>query len=165
LAQTQGEVVLIVDDQPDNLSLLHDALDDAGYTVLVATDGPSAIARAQQARPAIVLLDAMMPGMDGLTTLSRIREREAGALLPVIFVTAKVGDAEIAHGEPQSGGRMGLGGHFPWAPCSGLGGRAHATRPACKASAKSVVPSWNTSAKTATKSWSRARWCLETTRR
>ena len=65
LAHAAGEVVLIVDDLPDNLSLPHDALDEAGYTVLVATDGPSALQRARQARPAIVLLDALMPGMDG----------------------------------------------------------------------------------------------------
>ena len=51
--RSNAQIVLIVDDVPDNLSLLHDALDEAGYTVLVATDGPSAIARAGQARPEI----------------------------------------------------------------------------------------------------------------
>lgn len=88
LAQTGGEVVLIVDDQPDNLSLLHDALDDAGYTVLVATDGPSAIARAQQARPVIVLLDAMMPGMDGFEVARRLKAAPDTAAIPIVFMTA-----------------------------------------------------------------------------
>ena len=68
-----AEVVLIVDDVPDNVAVLHDALDEAGYTVLVATDGPSAIHRARQARPAIVLLDARMPGMDGFEVARRLK--------------------------------------------------------------------------------------------
>jgi CheY-like chemotaxis protein/DNA-binding CsgD family transcriptional regulator len=88
LAQAVGDVVLIVDDMPDNLSLLHDALDDAGYTVLVATDGPSAIARAQQARPAIVLLDAMMPGMDGFEVARRLKAGTVTAAIPIVFMTA-----------------------------------------------------------------------------
>ena len=88
LAHVSGEVVLIVDDMPDNLSLLHDALDEAGYTVLVATDGPSAIARAQQARPAIVLLDAMMPGMDGFEVARRLKARADTVAIPIIFMTA-----------------------------------------------------------------------------
>jgi CheY-like chemotaxis protein/DNA-binding CsgD family transcriptional regulator len=88
LVQAGGELVLIVDDVPDNLSLLHDALDDAGYTVLVATDGPSAIARAQQARPAIVLLDAMMPGMDGFEVARRLKAAPDTAAIPIVFMTA-----------------------------------------------------------------------------
>ncbi|MDO9286340.1 MAG: response regulator, partial [Aquabacterium sp.] len=83
-----GEVVLIVDDLPDNLSLLHDALDDAGYTVLVATDGPSALARARQAQPAIVLLDAMMPGMDGFEVARQLKADPATAAIPIVFMTA-----------------------------------------------------------------------------
>jgi CheY-like chemotaxis protein len=88
LAQAAGEVVLIVDDVPDNLNLLHDALDEAGYTVLVATDGPSALARAQQARPAIVLLDAMMPGMDGFEVARRLKAQPDTAAIPIVFMTA-----------------------------------------------------------------------------
>jgi CheY-like chemotaxis protein/DNA-binding CsgD family transcriptional regulator len=88
LAHAGGEVVLIVDDVPDNLSLLHDALDEAGYTVLVATDGPSAIARAQQARPAIVLLDAMMPGMDGFEVARRLKAGPDTVAIPIVFMTS-----------------------------------------------------------------------------
>ena len=88
LAHATGEVVLIVDDMPDNLAMLHDALDEAGYTVLVATDGPSAIARAQQARPAIVLLDAMMPGMDGFEVARRLKAAPDTAAIPIVFMTA-----------------------------------------------------------------------------
>ena len=88
LAHAAGEVVLIVDDLPDNLSLLHDALDEAGYTVLVATDGPSALARAHQARPDIVLLDAMMPGMDGFEVARRLKAEPTTAAIPLVFMTA-----------------------------------------------------------------------------
>ena len=88
LAHAAGEVVLIVDDLPDNLALLHDALDEAGYTVLVATDGPSAINRARQARPAIVLLDALMPGMDGFEVARRLKADPVTAGIPIVFMTA-----------------------------------------------------------------------------
>ena len=81
-------VVLIVDDIPDNLAVLHDALDESGYTVLVATDGPGAIARAAQARPDIVLLDALMPGMDGFEVARRLKADEATAPIPIVFMTA-----------------------------------------------------------------------------
>ena len=83
-----GDLVLIVDDMPDNLSLLHDALDEAGHTVLVATDGASAIARARQARPDIVLLDAMMPGIDGFEVARRLKADPATAAIPIVFMTA-----------------------------------------------------------------------------
>ena len=81
-------VVLIVDDIPDNLAVLHDALDESGYTVLVATDGPGAIARAAQALPDIVLLDALMPGMDGFEVARRLKADEATAPIPIVFMTA-----------------------------------------------------------------------------
>lgn len=72
--RTNSEVVLIVDDVPENLSLLHDALDETGYTVLVATNGESALQRARQSRPDVILLDAVMPGMDGFEVARRMRE-------------------------------------------------------------------------------------------
>ena len=81
-------VVLIVDDIPDNLAVLHDALDESGYTVLVAVDGASAIARAAQALPDIVLLDALMPGMDGFEVARRLKANEATAPIPIVFMTA-----------------------------------------------------------------------------
>jgi DNA-binding response OmpR family regulator/DNA-binding CsgD family transcriptional regulator len=80
-------VVLIVDDVPDNLSLLHDALDESGYTVLVATNGESALQRAAQALPDIVLLDAVMPGMDGFEVARRLKQNPETAHIPIIFMT------------------------------------------------------------------------------
>jgi len=87
-AGTGAGRVLIVDDVPDNLAVLHDALDESGYTVLVATDGPSAIARAAQALPDIVLLDALMPGMDGFEVARRMKADQATAPIPIVFMTA-----------------------------------------------------------------------------
>jgi len=98
-----AERVLIVDDQPDNLSLLHDALDEAGYMVLVATDGQGAIERARQARPDIVLLDAMMPGLDGFEVARRLKSDAATAAIPIVFMTALT-DTEHVVAAYQAGG-------------------------------------------------------------
>lgn len=87
LQQQRGELVLIVDDVPDNLALLHDALDESGYTVLVATSGEAALARAAQALPDIVLLDAVMPGLDGFEVAKRLKAAPATAHIPIIFMT------------------------------------------------------------------------------
>jgi len=82
-----SDLVLIVDDVPDNLAVLHDALDESGYTVLVATSGEQALQRAAQARPDIVLLDAMMPGMDGFEVARRLKADAATAHIPIVFMT------------------------------------------------------------------------------
>ncbi len=79
--------VLIVDDVPDNLSLLHDALDASGFTVLVALDGPSALTRAEQAQPDVVLLDAVMPGMDGFEVARRLKADPRTTAIPILFMT------------------------------------------------------------------------------
>jgi DNA-binding NarL/FixJ family response regulator len=82
-----ADVVLIVDDQPDNLSLLHDALDESGYTVLVATGGASALQRVQQMRPDIVLLDAVMPEIDGFEVARRLKADPRSEPIPIVFMT------------------------------------------------------------------------------
>jgi len=87
LDRANSDVVLIVDDVPDNLSVLHDALDESGYTVLVATSGEAALQRALQALPDIVLLDAMMPGMDGFEVAKRLKAMAETAHIPIIFMT------------------------------------------------------------------------------
>ncbi|MET1116645.1 MAG: response regulator [Comamonas sp.] len=82
-----ASLVLIVDDVPDNLAMLHDALDAAGYIVLVATNGEAALARAAQALPDIVLLDALMPGMDGFEVARRLKADPHTAAIPIVFMT------------------------------------------------------------------------------
>ena len=87
LDRANSDVVLIVDDVPDNLSVLHDALDESGYTVLVATHGEAALQRAAQVLPDIILLDAMMPGMDGFEVARRLKASAQTAHIPIIFMT------------------------------------------------------------------------------
>ena len=81
------DVVLVVDDVPDNLSLLYDALDEAGYAVLVATNGESALQRARQSLPDVILLDAVMPGMDGFEVARRLKAQADTEPIPIIFMT------------------------------------------------------------------------------
>jgi DNA-binding response OmpR family regulator/DNA-binding CsgD family transcriptional regulator len=86
-AEIDKPVVLIVDDVPDNVSLLHDAMDEAGYTVLIALDGESALQRAAQALPDVVLLDARMPGMDGFEVARRLKADSETSHIPILFMT------------------------------------------------------------------------------
>jgi len=79
--------VLIVDDMPDNVAMLHDALDEAGYTVLVALNGESALERARQAQPDVILLDALMPGMDGFEVARRLKADAQTVHMPILFMT------------------------------------------------------------------------------
>ncbi len=85
--RSSADVVLIVDDVPDNLSVLHDALDEAGYAVLIATDGETALQRAEQVMPDIILLDALMPGIDGFEVARRLKANEDTAHIPIVFMT------------------------------------------------------------------------------
>lgn len=91
-------VILIVDDTPDNLALLSDALDEAGYMVLVALDGNSALTRIQRRRPDLILLDAMMPGLDGFETCRRIKAQPETANIPVLFMTALTDSEHVVKG-------------------------------------------------------------------
>ncbi len=81
-------IVLVVDDSPGTLGLLNDALDEAGYTVLVAQSGRAALDVAARATPDIILMDALMPAMDGFETCRRLKQRPGLAAVPIIFMTA-----------------------------------------------------------------------------
>ena len=87
LDSANRDVVLIVDDVPENLSLLHDALEEAGYTVLVATNGEDALQRARTSGPDVILLDALMPGMDGFEVAQRMKSDFATQHIPIVFMT------------------------------------------------------------------------------
>ncbi|MBD1882875.1 EAL domain-containing response regulator [Microcoleus vaginatus] len=81
-------VILIVDDNPNNLKILFDFLKESGFKVLVAKDGESAIEKLQEVSPNIILLDVMMPGIDGFETCYRLKASVATKDIPVIFMTA-----------------------------------------------------------------------------
>ncbi len=82
--------ILIVDDTPTNLDLLFKYLSRSGFKVLVAQSGAMAIRQAAQAQPDIILLDVMMPEMDGFETCRRLKTQESTKDIPVIFMTALV---------------------------------------------------------------------------
>lgn len=96
-------VVLIVDDVPENLALLSDALDEAGYQVMVATDGRSALDRLHHIAPDAILLDALMPGMDGFEACRRIKARPATRDTPVIFMTGLAESEHVVKGFAAGG--------------------------------------------------------------
>jgi DNA-binding response OmpR family regulator/DNA-binding CsgD family transcriptional regulator len=97
------DVALIVDDSPETLRLLTDALDGAGMTVMVAMDGAAAMRIVDQITPDIILLDAVMPGMDGFETCRRLK-RDAGlSNVPVIFMTGLAETEHIVHGLEAGG--------------------------------------------------------------
>ncbi|MEA5465374.1 sensor histidine kinase [Leptothoe sp. PORK10 BA2] len=85
--------ILLVDDNPTNLKVLSDTLKGHGWTMLVATDGVSAIEQAQYAQPSLILLDVMMPGIDGFETCQRLKAHGNTQAIPIIFMTA-LSDAE-----------------------------------------------------------------------
>ena len=95
---TEKRMILIVDDIPDNLAVLSDALDDAGYMVLVATDGAGALERLGYVTPDLILLDAVMPGMDGFETCRRIRSLPTASRIPVIFMTGLTETEHVVQG-------------------------------------------------------------------
>lgn len=92
------ESILIVDDIPENLSLLHESLDQAGYQVLVATNGFTAIEIAHRSQPDMILLDGSMPEIDGFETCSQLKASPMTAHIPVIFMTGLTETEHIVKG-------------------------------------------------------------------
>lgn len=91
--------VLVIDDSPDNLFLVQTLLEDDGYEVILAESGEAALALLEQVLPDIILLDMMMPGMDGYEVTRRIRQNPKLAFIPILLVTAhrKVNIVEGLH--------------------------------------------------------------------
>jgi DNA-binding response OmpR family regulator len=86
--EAQPQSILIVDDTPANIGVLMDYLKDAGFRILVARDGMSAIDIASYAHPDLILLDVMMPGINGFETCRRLKKNPSLQDIPVIFATA-----------------------------------------------------------------------------
>ena len=99
----EKHIILIIDDMPDNLALLSDALDEAGYMVLVATGGQGALELLGYVTPNLILLDAMMPGMDGFDTCRRIRSLPGASQIPVIFMTGLTEAEHVVNGFDAGG--------------------------------------------------------------
>jgi DNA-binding response OmpR family regulator/DNA-binding CsgD family transcriptional regulator len=84
---SNSNVVLVVDDSIDSIHMLNDVLEDAKFTVLVALEGAQALTITQNIRPDIILLDAIMPNMDGFETCKRLKQNPQLADVPIIFMT------------------------------------------------------------------------------
>src|SRR3989440_1976136 len=97
------DVAIVVDDSPETLRLLTDALDGAGMTVMVALDGASAMRIVDQITPDIVLLDAIMPGMDGFETCKRLKHDAGLSNVPIIFMTGLAETEHIVRGLEAGG--------------------------------------------------------------
>lgn len=102
-SQHATPTVLIVDDVLDNLAYLHDALDESGYRVLVANSGQTALQRAYDAQPNVILLDAVMPEMDGFETCRQLKTNSLTRHIPVIFMTGLTEAEHVAAGFEAGG--------------------------------------------------------------
>ncbi len=91
-----GHTVLLIDDAPTNLGMISDCLVKAGLEVLVARDGESGLQKARYARPHIILLDVVMPGIDGFETCRRLKADATTKDIPVLFMTALTGTRDTA---------------------------------------------------------------------
>ncbi|HIK30102.1 MAG TPA: response regulator [Oscillatoriales cyanobacterium M59_W2019_021] len=94
----ETQTILIVDDNPTNLEILSGTLTDSGWEILVAVDGESAIEQARYAHPDMIVLDVMMPGIDGFETCRRLKADPALRDIPVIFMTALVDTTDKVKG-------------------------------------------------------------------
>src|SRR5215217_1025020 len=95
--------ILVVDDVGDNVEILRMRLSSLGYEVVVATDGEQALARVRDDLPDLVLLDIMMPKIDGLEVVRRIKADASLPFIPVILVTAKAGPKDVVAGLDAGG--------------------------------------------------------------
>lgn len=98
-----ADIVLVVDDSPETLSMITAALEESGMTVLVAIEGEQALATLGRVTPDIVLMDAVMPGIDGFETCRRLKQTGAGAHIPVIFMTGLSETEHIVKGLDAGG--------------------------------------------------------------
>jgi DNA-binding NarL/FixJ family response regulator len=99
----QRDIVLVVDDSPDTLSFLTEAIERSGATVLVAVAGDLALSLVDEITPDIILMDAVMPGMDGFETCRRLKARGHLAHVPVIFMTGLSETEHIVRGLEAGG--------------------------------------------------------------
>lgn len=92
------ERILCIEDEPDIGAIVKLTLEQlGGYTVTLCSSGELALQTLGEAQPQLILLDVMMPGMDGPTTLEKIREQPDFGATPVAFMTAKVQPDEVSH--------------------------------------------------------------------
>ncbi|AXK80656.1 DNA-binding response regulator [Pseudolabrys taiwanensis] len=97
------DIVLVVDDSPDTLRMLTDAIEESGKTVLVARAGVQALSMIEKIKPDVILMDAVMPGMDGFETCRRLRQMKELTHVPIIFMTGLTETGDIIKGLEAGG--------------------------------------------------------------
>ena len=95
--------ILIVDDNPENLDILQTRLARHGYEILTARDGEEALATARETRPDLILLDIMMPKLDGIEVCRRLKADRSLPFMPIVMVTAKADSKDIVAGLEAGG--------------------------------------------------------------
>src|SRR5882724_5523311 len=96
-------IVLVVDDSPNTLRMLTDAIEGAGMTVLVALDGEQALSLIERITPDVILMDAVMPGLDGFEICRRLKRHSALSHVPIIFMTGLSETEDIIKGLDAGG--------------------------------------------------------------
>ncbi|MGH6810078.1 MAG: response regulator, partial [Ensifer adhaerens] len=91
------DIVLLVDDSPEALGFLTEALEQSGFSVLIATSGHAALSIAERITPDVILLDAVMPGMDGFETCLRLKANPSVGQTPVLFMTGLTETEHVVH--------------------------------------------------------------------
>lgn len=97
------DVVLVVDDTPGTLGVLNEVLEDAGYTVLMAQSAAAAMTVLERVLPDIILIDAVMPGMDGFEACRRMKRNPALAAVPIVFMTGLTESEDVVRGLEAGG--------------------------------------------------------------
>lgn len=96
-------VALVVDDDPNSLMMVSEALETAGISAMVARDGEAALRLAPRLAPDVILLDAVMPGIDGFETCRRLKAQPGGCAAPVIFMTGLSASEHLVEGLAAGG--------------------------------------------------------------
>ncbi|THF53653.1 response regulator [Allorhizobium terrae] len=102
-ASSPRDIVLLVDDSPETLGFLTDALEQSGFSVLIATSGQAALGIVERISPDLILLDAIMPGMDGFETCRQIKANPSVSQVPVIFMTGLTETEHVVHALDSGG--------------------------------------------------------------
>lgn len=103
VSQEQRNIVLVVDDSPNTLRMLTDAIEGAGMTVLVALEGNQALSLIERVTPDVILMDAVMPGMDGFEICRKLKQDGAMRHVPVIFMTGLSDTEDVIKGLDAGG--------------------------------------------------------------
>ncbi len=102
-AAQRKDLILVVDDSPDSLGMIHQALDQAGLTALIALEGEQALGIAEKMTPDLILMDALMPNLDGFETCRRLKQNPMLSSVPVIFMTGLTESADVVRGLEAGG--------------------------------------------------------------